>query len=130
MILAGPHAYPSLHPVIANVFEKPFITIVLSFIPGNSAIEQCLFPYVSSAYISSDITNISFSIITGTIFASSSLVIIAPVGLLGNGSTSTLVLSVIALKSASLVSLNSSSSLSSNVTGTASAITAQGRYDT
>ena len=32
MISFGPHAYPSLHPVIAKAFEKPLIKIVLSFI--------------------------------------------------------------------------------------------------
>ena len=30
--------YPSLHPVIANPFEKPLITSVLSFIPGDDQI--------------------------------------------------------------------------------------------
>ena len=99
--------------------------------PGRLAIEQCLSsPYVSSEYISSDITYKSFSIITGISSISSSLVMIAPVGLLGNGIISIFVLSVICSRSSSFVSLNWFSSLRLTNTGTASAITAHGRYET
>ena len=33
----GAARYPSLHPVMANAFEKPFTVIVLEYIAGNAA---------------------------------------------------------------------------------------------
>ena len=61
---------------------------------------------------------ISFSIMTSAIASRSSFVMIAPVGLFGNGSTSIFVLSVMCSRSSSFVSRNSFSAFSSIVTGT------------
>ena len=94
--------------------------------PGNDAIETWRLPYVSSEYISSEITNKSCSKTTSAIPLKSCSVIIAPVGLLGNGSIRILVLSVTTFSSCSFLSLNSSSSFNSVITGTPSARTTQG----
>jgi hypothetical protein len=40
---SGAALYPNLHPVIANDFENPFTTIVLSHMFGNDAAETCSF---------------------------------------------------------------------------------------
>ena len=63
---------------------------------------------------------------TSAMASRSFLSIMAPVGLLGKGSTRILVLSVMASSSSAAVSLNSFSSFRSMITGFAPAITAQG----
>ena len=68
--------------------------------------------------------------ITSTISSKSSFVMIAPVGLFGKGMTRIFVLSVIAPNNSSFVSLNPSSSRNAIGTGTPSARTIHGSYDT
>ena len=79
--------------------------------PGIDAMDVCLSSvYVSSAYISSEITTMSVPLSTAAISSSPLRERTDPVGLFGNGSTSSLVFSVIAAFRALAVNLNPSSS--------------------
>ena len=70
---SGAMTNPTLNPVIAKLFEKPFRIIVLSSIPLKEAMDMCLKLYVSSPYISSEITKQSSSITASAISSSSFL---------------------------------------------------------
>ena len=79
----GAQAYPILHPVMAKALLNPLSRTVRSRMPSSEAMETCFVSYVSSEYISSEMTSKSLSIIICLMSSSWARVIIAPVGLLG-----------------------------------------------
>jgi hypothetical protein len=86
----GPAAHPSLHPVMLIIFESPAIMIALS---QNSEMEPGCSPTYSSRYISSETTQAFDRAARSAMNRRSSRLMTRPVGLEGESTKMSFVLS-------------------------------------